>query len=163
MFFCCRLSSSCEGTSSGSTGFSNGTKSLSDPPVPTNSLESSCEEAFNESATKPLYESESSDGKPVDKLDSAPVGATVKSNIPQDPALSEPVINKSNRRSEREKVKASQQNVESAKKSKVRSENCGNNLVFAYRKDADEVEIREIPSEDSRSSSDMEVDNVLER
>jgi len=101
------------------------------------------------------------DGKPFDKLDGAPVGAIGKSNIPQDPALGEPLISKPiQRRLDKEKAKTPLQNVEAAKKSKVRPESCGNNLVFAYRKDADEVEIREIPSEES--SSDMEAE-VLER
>lgn len=161
LFSCCRPSSSFEGTGPGSIGFPNGPKCVSDPGHPTvttNSLESSCEDGCSGASTKPLNQLEPFDSnKPVDKLECASVGATVKSNIPQGPVLSEPVINKSVRR-EKEKGKTLLQNVDSAKKSKVRPESCGNNLVLAYRKDVDEVEIREIPSEDSRSSSDVEVD-----
>lgn len=66
------------------------------------------------------------------------------------------------------KGKTTPQNSDSARKlngasyfSRSKSEAVGtNNLVFSYRKDADEVEIHEVPSEDSISSSDVEAENL---
>lgn len=45
---------------------------------------------------------------------------------------------------------------ESARKSKVKQENSGSNLVFTYKKDAEEIGIVKQASEDSFSGSDVE-------
>lgn len=59
-------------------------------------------------------------------------------------------------RTEGQKSKVLPPPSESGKKSKMKSENSGNSLVFAYKKDSEEIEIIEQASEDSCSGSDLD-------
>lgn len=63
-------------------------------------------------------------------------------------------------RTEGQKGKALPPPSESGKKSKVKPESSGNNLVFAYKKDSEEIEIIEQASEDSGSGSDVDGEPV---
>lgn len=64
-------------------------------------------------------------------------------------------------RTEGQKSKVLSPPTESGKKSKMKSENSGNNLVFAYKKDSEEIEIIEQASEDSNSGSDLDGETAV--
>lgn len=84
-------------------------------------------------------------GQPACKSDVAgepPAGSGAGIRVPQ--------------RTEGQKSKLLPPPSESGKRSKIKSENSGNSLVFTYKKDSEEIEIIEQASEDSCSGSDLD-------